>query len=120
MSDALLIKATLSTKRVVIMRQFTMKHQRTATEIAGNRAQGNQALLGMVMQEELLKLMLQSIDGQAVSGPKKENLDALVTPHEYRELMKVIESQIGNATTPEIELVTTSGSISPGSVDTPA
>lgn len=114
------IKATLSSNRVVLLRQFEMRFQRTAVEIAGSRAGTNQALLGMLLQDEILKQMLYSVDGEELKGVQKEALDKLFDASEYRQLMKVIEQVLGDASTPKIEMVSSSGNISHGSVDTPA
>jgi len=113
-------KCTLSTNRVVILREFELRHQRAAVEVAGARANNNQALLGMLIQDEILKQLVVSIDGEKVSRPKLETIDRIFSAVEYRELMKVIEQMVGEAATPKIEMVNSSGDISHGSADTQA
>jgi hypothetical protein len=90
-------KVTLSSGKVVHLREMRIKHTETAAELAGPRAGENRALLGMLVQKELLKLLILDVDGRKLSGTEVEDLDALFTFGEYSQLLKVVDQLTGGA-----------------------
>lgn len=95
------LKVTLSSGRTVVLKKFKIKHQRKAVEVAGLKAGDNHALLGVLVQDELLKVLIDMIDDKPVERSKLEMIDDIFEVEEYRELMKVVEEAVGgNAKSP--------------------
>jgi hypothetical protein len=83
-------KVTLSSGKVVMLREMKIKHQTLATQAVGSKAGDNQLLMATLMQQELLKTLLVNIDGRPVSGQEREDLDSLFSYVEYNQLSRVI------------------------------
>jgi hypothetical protein len=60
----------------------------------------------IALQQELLKLLLVSIDGKDLKGQEKENLNSLFTWAEYMEIMNVIKELLGNEGQAKVEVLT--------------
>lgn len=90
MSDTTL-KVVLTSGKTVLLRDPKIKHTELAAQAAAPKAQGAPSLLGMMMQKELLKILLITVDGVAISNNDKEDLDGLFTLSEYAQLMKAID-----------------------------
>jgi hypothetical protein len=89
-------KVTLSTGKVVLLREMKIKHQELAAMAAAPKSQDNQTLLGMHMQKELLKILVVQINGQDVKASALENLDDVFSMSEYGQLLKVMRSLMGD------------------------
>lgn len=79
-------KITLSTKRVVLLRELKLKDQNLATKMLGQRKM-NQAEMHLAIQENLIKILLMEIDGVKLDHKAKENLDDLFSVKEYGQLV---------------------------------
>lgn len=88
-------KVTLSSKKEVLMREMKIKFQNLAIKAVGNRAGENQAMLGNLMQQELLKQLVVQIDGKAITAKELENLDEVFTYSEYGQLLQVLQKLMG-------------------------
>lgn len=105
-------KVTLSSKKVVLMRELKIKHQELAAMAASPKADGNNSLFVMLMQKELLKQLIVQIDGKPVKPISLENLDDLFTFSEYSQLSQVLNKLAGGDEGVgkfQIEVVTSGG-----------
>ena len=101
-------KVTLQTGKVVLMRKMRIGDHPKAAESASmlyHTEQGQKAGLA----QEILKMLLYSINDKVLSGPEKEDLDALFDMNEYADLMKVVTEAAGldekKAKAPTVEIV---------------
>lgn len=85
------IKVTLSTHKIVVLREPTIRHTELAAQAAAPRAGGDPHLLGMMANKEMLKFLIIEIDGKRPSRSELENLDKLFTLKEYSQLQKVVQ-----------------------------
>lgn len=101
-------KATLSSGKQVVLRKLTVGLRRQAVEAAGKTAGTNQALLGLDTQDEMIKILLHSIDGKKVNRAELETtMDDQFSMDEYNELMLVLEDVAGTQVKkPKLEMVT--------------
>jgi hypothetical protein len=114
-------KVKLSSGKEVMLRQIRIKDQELAAKAASRGNDDSKYGMAISMQKELVKILLVQINGKALKAIEKEDLDSIFTYAEYMQLVEVLgkitevgDSGLGNA---QIEIVT-SGSTSPGSVDT--
>jgi hypothetical protein len=104
-------KVTLGTGKVVLLRELKIKHQEMAVMAASPRANGDQILLQLLAQKELLKQVVVKIDDRPVKPIELEDLDSLFTLGEYSQLNQVLGKISGGNTGPlgkpefQIELV---------------
>ena len=76
MSQVNLMKFTLSSGKVVHLREPLISDTETAAQTAGKQASGdNQLHMGMLLQKELLKLLLVKVDNKALNLTEKQQLD---------------------------------------------
>lgn len=99
-----LYKFTLFSKKTVTLREPKLGHTRTAAQIAGKKAGDNNAYLGILMQEEICKLLIVHINDVKVDNAKKESLDNLFTTKEYGQVLKAIQ-MIGGEDAGEPQMV---------------
>ncbi len=88
---------TLSTGKKVRLAELKIKHQNLALQAVGNKAKDNQALMGNMAQQELLKILLVDIDGKVPSQPDREDLDKLFNFQEYGQLLQVLQKVSGGS-----------------------
>lgn len=90
-------KVTLSSGKTVHLREMKIKYQNLALQACGAKAKDNQALLGSLMQEELLKLLLVDIDGKKLTPIELEKLDDVFSYQEYLQLGQVMGQLLGGS-----------------------
>ena len=101
-------KFTLGSGKVVLLREPMEEYVETATRIAGGQVDGeNKHLFSLLMQKELTKLLLHSVDGKQLSMNDKENIKSLFTFKESMQLKeavgKVVDVEdLGNLAAPEM------------------
>lgn len=101
MSDKLkVIKVTLSSGKIVYLRELKISDTETAAQMVALKANGDNNMLQVYMQKALLQLVLVAIadatgSRQALSAMQKEDLDSLLTMGEYTQLLKVISKISG-------------------------
>lgn len=103
-------KVTLSTGKIVLLREPKISDQELAAKAAGGRVGGNQhtnqIVMGSAMQKEMLKLLIVAIgqkvpEGEEEQPPQQvkpgqlENLDNFFSYAEYMQLAKVLEKVLG-------------------------
>jgi len=114
-------KVTLDSGKVVFLRPLQVRHYKLAAEAGAHKAEGNQTVAAMYIQDELLKLLLVQIDDKKLDPIQKEKFEDLFEPPEYRQVNMVIEEMVGKVKKPKVEIVSSlSGVKSPGSPDTAA
>lgn len=89
------VKVTLSTKKVVLLREMKISHQELAAQAVGNKAGDNQMLMALLMGKELVKMLVYSINDQKPTVLQLEKIDDLFTVAEYGQIQKVIQSLMG-------------------------
>jgi len=99
-------KVTLDTKKVVLLRDFKIKHQKLAAQAASQAAGGDVTLLSMFMADEILKILIFQVDGKQPAKADLEDLDSLFTNAEYNQLLLVVQQfQGGDVQAPKTEFV---------------
>lgn len=89
-------KVTLSSGKIVYLRDMKIEDQELAAVAAGTKTPGdNQFAMAVVMGKELLKILLVQINETKPSGPEKENLNSLFSYPEYREISTVVNQIAG-------------------------
>ena len=88
-------KITLSTGKVVMMREMRIRYQNLAIKAVGSQAKDNQALLGTLAQQELLKILIANVNGKEMTHRELEKLDELFSYPELIQLMKVLDKISG-------------------------
>lgn len=102
------VKVTLSSKKVVLLRELKIKHTEFAAQEVSARANGDANVLGILMQKAILKQLIVQIDGKSVSPSDLEDLDNVLTMGEYSQLLSVVRKLMGDDAAgkePTIEVV---------------
>jgi hypothetical protein len=86
-------KVTLSSGKVILLRELKIRHQEMAVKAASPNAGGDANLLSLLAQKELLKQLIMQINGQPVKAVQLEDLDSLFSFREYAELSFVLRSK---------------------------
>lgn len=89
-------KVTLFSGKEVVLRELKIKHSEQATMLAANRAAGNTQVLAMLMQKELIKLLIVSVNGQPVKPVQLEDLDSIFSIKEFAQLQHVLNQIVGS------------------------
>lgn len=104
-----LYQFTLSSKKVIKLREPKIGHSRTAAQVAGKKAGDNNAYLQMLIQEEIAKLLIVEVDGKILSAIEKENLDNLFSIKEYSQVLQAIQMIGGEDEGKPVMVIDTSG-----------
>lgn len=89
-------KVTLSSGKVVYLRDMKIEDQELAAIAAGQKAPSdNQLAMAVIMQKELLKILLVQVDSKKLSGAEKEDLNALFSYQDYREASSIVSKIAG-------------------------
>jgi hypothetical protein len=102
------VKVTLSTQKVVLLRVMKISDTENAAQQVAKRADGDSSLMQVMMQKALLQSLLVSIDGKALNALEREDLDSILSMGEYTQLLKVVGKLAGGddaGKEPQIELV---------------
>jgi len=106
-------KVTLSSGKVVLLKEMQMKYEEMATQIASSKAGDNLNMTAYYMQAELLKLLIagysktKEADPKPVSANEMEDLNSLFSYQDISQLRKVVAKLLGedSAKEPEIETI---------------
>lgn len=99
-------KVTLSSGKVVLLRDFKIRHQELAAKAVGPRGSENQSYQNILMQNELIKILTVRVDAADVKPT--DSLDDLFTMAEYQQICKVVMKLSGGdeaSVAPLIEVV---------------
>lgn len=103
-------KFTLSSKKVIFLREPKMRDSENAIKVAGMKAgEKNVALLGLLTQKEMFKSLLVQVNDNKLKMSEKEKLDSMFSFKEWNQCMKALhkvtsEDEEGNEL--EAEIVT--------------
>jgi hypothetical protein len=81
----------------VRMRAMEIRDLNIASQAAAKRSGDNQFVFQMSLQTELLKVLLESVDGHKMTGADLERLDDFLEPSEYMSLAREVQEIMGNA-----------------------
>ena len=85
-------KVTLSSGKIVHLREPKIGDIESASQVAGKGAADNNALLGIKLQKELVKLLVVQVDGKSLTMIEKEQLDKVFSFKEYQQVLKVVST----------------------------
>ena len=91
------VKVTLSTKKVVLLREIEIGDTETAAQEVASRSNGDANVLQLLMQKALVKNLLVQIDGKTVSASEREDLKSLFKMAEFNQLMHAIKEMMGGS-----------------------
>ena len=89
------IKVTLSTKKVVLLRPLKISDTEIAAQEVAPKAGDSNQVLQILMQKALVKNLLIQIDDKAVSAVAREDMDGLFSMGEYSQLLQVVGEMAG-------------------------
>lgn len=95
MATEMVTKVTLSTGKVVLLRDLKIKHTELAAQAAAHRAGGDANVLMILMQKELMKLLIVKVDDKVSSASDLEDMDGLFSLMEYSQLSSVVKKLTG-------------------------
>jgi hypothetical protein len=84
------IKATLSSGKVVLLKQMRVSHMEKAAEQVSARAGDSGNLMQVLIQKALVQLLLYQIDGKEVTMAQKDDMDDLFSIQEYSQILQVV------------------------------
>jgi hypothetical protein len=107
MSTMNVVKATLSTGKVVLLRELKIKHTELAAQEVAPRAGGDPNVLSLLMQKALAKQLIVQVDEKKPSASELEDMDELFSFAEYGQVLQVVGQLAGadGLGKPRIELV---------------
>lgn len=93
-------KVTLGSGKIVLLREFKIKHQELAMKAVGDKAGDSRFLFMALMQRELVKVLVHSVgtDEENVAPVKPlqlENLDDVFSVGEFSQIGQVIDQLVG-------------------------
>jgi hypothetical protein len=90
-------KLTLSTGKVVLIREPKIKDQEMSAQLAGAKAGNDNNLSAAILwQKEMTKLLLLKINDKSLTANEKEDLDSLFSLREYSEVSMALRQLIGD------------------------
>ena len=99
----------LSSGKKVVVREPAIRDQDLAAEIVSSRAGDNAMAFAMLLQSEIMKMLIVSVNGKVLSGIEKDQLDKSFEYAEYTELQMGIKEILGEVKKPQISIVKESG-----------
>ena len=104
--DMMVHKVTLGSGKVVMIQDMQIKHEELAAKAVAKAAGENPALMAMLMQNEIIKMLIVSIDGKQITALDREQLSKMLTYGDFVQLRKVVAKLMGgDEADPKIELV---------------
>lgn len=99
-------KVTLSTGRVVILKELEMRDDENATLLAAKKAGDSPLAFSIFMLTELTKILVLEIDGKKLTAQDKLQIDKTLSRQEFQEVRQVVGKLMGDPSTlPTIEAV---------------
>lgn len=90
-----LVKATLSTGKVVLLRELKISHSEKAAMMVADKAGENSKVMQILMQKELIKMVLFKVNDKELSLAEKDDFDNLFTIQEYSQIAQVVGKMNG-------------------------
>lgn len=107
--DQMQYELVLSTGKKVVLRPPTIRDQDVAAQMVSGRAGDSPMAFTMMIASEIVKLLIVSVNGKALSGVEKDMLDKFFDFQEYGELQMGVKEILGEVKKPQINLVKPSG-----------
>ena len=99
-------KVTLTSKKVVLLRDIELRDEENAAKLSGKKAGDSAITMGYGMLNELVKILIISIDGKEVGALERERLDKILGYRDFVQLRKTVEKMMGEAAAePTVEFV---------------
>lgn len=98
-SAPLLIKLTLESGKTVTVRQKKIKDELNLVKELGKNGESG-AAFSMTLAIELIKLLIQKIDGKPVNRAQLEDLDSVFTEREFKQLVMHYQQEGGEVLGP--------------------
>lgn len=89
------VKVTLSSGKVVLLREMKISHTELAAQEVAVKANGDPMVMQILMQKAVIKNLLFKIDDKEVSAVQREDMDSLFSMSEYSQLVKVVNKMSG-------------------------
>jgi hypothetical protein len=108
MSTMNVTKVTLTSGKVVLLRDIKIKHTELAAQEAAPKANGDANVLSMLMQKILVRMLIVKINDKQPSATELEDMDELFTMAEYGQILQVVKKLTGGdeaGKLPAIEVV---------------
>lgn len=103
------IKVTLSSGKVVLLRELKISHMELAAQEVAVKANGDANLLQLLSQKALVRMLIVKINDQVPSASELEDMDSVFSIGEYGQLLQVV-GKLGGADaagkSPRFEVVT--------------
>lgn len=96
-------KLTMQSGKIVVMREMKIKDFQLATELT--RDASSAVATEVKLQNEIIKMLIVSINDKVLKPSDKEVLDDILTMSEYIQLKMFIQELLGNAQKPTVEMV---------------
>jgi len=104
-----LILETAGQERKIGIRPMQISDYEQAAQAAALTNPSNQFVFGILLQKELTKLLLVSVDGKKLTGMEKENLGGVLAHEEYLAVNEYVGSLMGKSKLVRVEFQKTSG-----------
>ena len=107
MEQEMVHKVTLSSGKVVLVRDFKIKHRKLATQAIGH-AKVNELTAGVSMMDEYVKMLVCKINDKIPSATEMQDLDSIFSYKEYMQVSNFISNMAGleEIQSPKTEMVT--------------
>lgn len=99
----------LTNGKKVIVREPSIKDQDLAAELVSSRAGDNAMAFAMMLQTEIMKMLIVSVNGKTLSGVEKDQLDKVFDYAEYSEVQMGVKEILGEVKKPQISIIKESG-----------
>lgn len=86
---------TLSSGKVVLLREPRIEFQALAAQSIGGKAGEDKYLWCILLNKEMVRLMIHSIDGEKVSAKDTLNLDNLLSYKEFAQVNSIVTKLTG-------------------------
>ncbi len=93
MKDVMVNKFTLTSNKVIYLREPKIADQETVAQLAGKETSENNLLAGMKFGKEMFKQLLVGINDKKIQGPI--SLDDEFTYKEWNECQKALKMMVG-------------------------
>lgn len=102
-------KVTLPSRKVVLLREMKVRYEDLALQSVGKSAGKNEMLAQKKVGDEMLKLLIVSVDGKKPSPTELEKIDEMFNYPDIMALRKVVSKicglDEGETQAPEVEMV---------------
>jgi tRNA threonylcarbamoyladenosine modification (KEOPS) complex Cgi121 subunit len=103
--ETLVHKVTLSTGKVVLLREIELKDEEIAAKNIGKKAGDSEIAAGLMMATEMLKLIIVKVDDKVLSATDRLSFNGILTYPEIVQARRVVQKLMGEmGAEPTVEL----------------